>query len=90
LAVDALEVHFPRVAARLRKEATDDDTSRADLFLGAVERRKGVVAQELLGLTAAGRDLQAPPYIRDAIIWLTEQPDEPATAAAEPAEDISS
>jgi putative ATP-dependent endonuclease of the OLD family len=90
LGVDALEIHFPRVAARLRKETLDDQSSRADLFLGAVERRKGVVAQELLRLAATGRELHAPAYIEDAILWLADHLDEPVSAAAQPAEDASS
>ena len=45
-----------------------------------------MVAQELLGLTAAGRQLQVPGYITEAIVWLTDQPDEQVPAPAEPEE----
>jgi putative ATP-dependent endonuclease of OLD family len=97
LAVEALGIHFPRVAKRLRKETAGDNASQADAFLQAVERRKGIVAQELLALTAAGRDVHAPSYIEQAILWLTEQqdelseqPDESAGAVSEPAGNGSS
>ncbi len=83
VAVDAVAAQFKRVAARLRTQASDDDSARADLFLAAVERRKGVVAQELLALVASGRELKAPSYIEQAIAWLTEDPPEDGMPAAE-------
>jgi putative ATP-dependent endonuclease of the OLD family len=83
VAVDAVEAQFKRVAARLRKQASDDESARASLFLAAVERRKGVIAQELLALVASGRELKAPSYIEHAIMWLTEEPPEDGTPAVE-------
>jgi len=85
VAVDAVAAKFKRVAARLRKQAGDDEIALADLFLGAVERRKGVVAQELLALVAGGRELKPPSYIEQAILWLAEEPSENgSTSASEP------
>jgi len=84
VAVDAVAAQFKGVAARLRKQASDDDSARADLFLAAVERRKGVVAQELLALVANGRELKPPSYIEQAVMWLAEEPPEDSTPATEP------
>lgn len=84
VAVDAVEAQYKRVAARLRRQASEHDSERADLFLAAVDRRKGVVAQELLALLASGRELKPPPYIEQAIIWVTGEPFGDGTPATEP------
>ena len=67
----------PRVAARLEGEHTDSSAEiRADAVLVAVERHKGRFAQALLRELREGQELQLPPYLREAIEWLTERPHE--------------
>jgi putative ATP-dependent endonuclease of OLD family len=77
IALAALRRIRPRVAARLEGEHTDSSAEiRADAVLVAVERHKGRFAQALLRELREGRELQLPPYLREAIEWLTERPPE--------------
>jgi putative ATP-dependent endonuclease of OLD family len=72
----------PRVARRLEQEQAESAPDvRSDALLGAVEGHKGRFAQALLGELREGRQLEIPPYLREAIEWLTE-PAEPSAEAA--------
>jgi putative ATP-dependent endonuclease of OLD family len=73
----------PRVARRLEEEQAESAPNvRADALLGAVEGHKGRFAQALLGELRDGRQLEIPPYLRDAIEWLTEPAEFPTEATA--------
>ena len=73
VALDALERVRPRKAAELRaSHAAASPEARADAFLAAVKAYKGRFAQELAALIAAGAPVQVPPYIAEALRWVTE------------------
>lgn len=81
LGLDALEHGFPRVAKKLR-DKTHCDEEKPAAYLEAVKRRKGPVAQDLAAVIAAGRPVQVPAYISDAIAWVTFASEPGAEAAA--------
>jgi hypothetical protein len=67
----------PRVAARLRgelEEGADLEVS-AGVLLKAVEDVKGRFAQELADLLDDDdRDFVVPAFLRDALVWVTDEP----------------
>jgi hypothetical protein len=84
LVIAALRRVRPRVAQRVQEQhAASSQEERADALLEAVKDHKGRFAQALLGELHDGGELDIPPYLREAIEWLTE-PDE---AVDEPAAD---
>jgi len=68
----ALSVVKPRVAKRLAEDHADSDPkARADVLLQNVADRKGRFAQELVAVLDEGGELTIPPYLREAIEWVT-------------------
>lgn len=79
-AIAALRLIKPRVARALSlDEALDTSEKRADAVLAAVESVKGRFAQALTRtiaeVKAAGHPIVVPQYIRDAIDFVSEQPE---------------
>jgi hypothetical protein len=81
-AMTALRLIKPRVARTLSVDETlDTPEKRADAVLAAVESIKGRFAQALTRTIAdirgAGHAIVVPQYIRDAIEFVSEEPDRP-------------
>jgi putative ATP-dependent endonuclease of the OLD family len=76
LMLDALALVKPRVAERLRGELEGADLeASADALLEAVGDVKGRFAQELADLLDdAAREFVVPDFLRDALLWVTEEP----------------
>lgn len=76
LMLDALALVKPRVAERLRGELEGADLAvSADALLEAVEDVKGRFAQELADLLDNdAREFVVPNFLRDALLWVTEEP----------------
>ena len=74
--LDALALVKPRVAERLRGELKGADLeASADGLLDAVKDVKGRFAQELADLLDDdAREFVAPDFLRDALLWVTEEP----------------
>ena len=78
-ALQALALLKPRVAARLLRDHADSSTeAKAWALLKAVEDSKGTFAQALTQVVATdGATLAVPPYLAQALRWVTGLDDSP-------------
>jgi putative ATP-dependent endonuclease of the OLD family len=83
-ALQALALLKPRVAARLgRDHASTSPEARAWALLDAVKDRKGLFAQALTQVLATkGATLTVPPYLAQALRWVTGLDDSPTGEGA--------
>jgi putative ATP-dependent endonuclease of the OLD family len=71
--LDSLHLIKPRVSERLRTASGQlDGHERAQALLDAAHDVKGPFAQALVRQMAEGRELVVPPYLEEAINWVTE------------------
>ncbi len=82
-ALQALALLKPRVAARLHRDhASTSPEARASALLDAVKDSKGVFAQALTQVVASdGATLTVPPYLAQALRWVTGLDDSAADEA---------
>ena len=82
LALGALKRIRPKVAERLTAELSGKSSAeQADAMLEAIVSVKGPFAQAIVAELRTGRELVVPPYLGNAIEWLTNSDgDEGATA----------
>lgn len=85
IALRALRRIHPRVANRLQKSyATADQQAQADSILDAIKEDKGRYSQSLVQELLQGGIFHAPPYIRDAIMWITDTGKPPPAPGSAP------